>query len=480
MAAAKTALTTADITFTTGEDASKVIQDITLSAAGTDGTSITWASNNAAIAVAGTVGTVTRPDASSGDATVTLTATITKGSATDTKAFVLTVLKEEPIDIGTLGSFTISVANKTAETSTEGSHSVTVNGGLSSGTDYTLSITDPLTITNAGVITIPNTYTSTGTHQITVTATGKGNYLGTKTAIFTLTVVLSDADAVAAAKAALDITYGGSDNAGSVTQDLTLPTSGDEGTAISWSSDNTAIVAATGAVSRPSASSSDAVVTLTATITKGTATDTKTFVLTVVKLKTEADMFSYVDAADGAVTLNTELSAHGITVTGGSPSNIKKVFGDVFTDPKDEQASLELALIHFQTAPRNVGGHWGIDDANNGDGIFLSYTFSTPVSVASVFLSPRNDEGGKWRERVNPVSIALYDTNGTELGRFNRAHTDPNNAWDWVTPTSNYKGYQTTLLTPIEGVHTLKVLIDENITPNSPTQFNYFNVGLEF
>ena len=72
---------------------------------------------------------------------VTLTATITKGTATDTKAFVLTVIKE-PTDISTLTSFTISVANKTAETNTEGSHSVTVNGGLTAGNDYTLSITD--------------------------------------------------------------------------------------------------------------------------------------------------------------------------------------------------------------------------------------------------------------------------------------------------------------------------------------------------
>ena len=141
--------------------------------------------------------------------------------------------------------------------------------------------------------------------------------------------------------------------------------------------------------------------TLTATITKGAAIDTKTFDLTVVKEKTEADMFSYVNAADGAVSLNTELSAHGITVTEGSHSNIIRFFSDEFIDPKTEQASLELALIHFQTDPRNVGGHWKIDDVNNGDGIFLSYTFSTPVSVTSVLLSPRAGDNAMMT-RVDP------------------------------------------------------------------------------
>ena len=272
---------------------------------------------------------------------------------------------------------------------------------------------------------------------------------------------------------------GGSDNADSVTQAVTLPSTvaTAPGVSISWSSDNTAIDAATGAVTRPDTSSSDASVTLTATITKGAATDTKAFVLTVVKAKTEADMFSYIDAADGAVTLNTELSAHGITVTEGSHSNIKKAFGDALTDPKDEQASLELAEIFFQTIPQNARGHWRLVDTSN-DGIFLSYTFSTPVSVTSLLLSPRNDEGDKWRGRVDPVSIALYDTNGTEIERFNNAHSDPNNEWEWVI-TGYYRGYLFTLSTPIEGVHTLKVLIDKNIT-TVPVQFNYFNVGLKF
>ena len=288
VAAAQTALDITDITFASGEDKDNVKQDLTLPLSGDEGTAISWSSDNTAIVAA--MGTVTRPSASSSDVSVTLTATITKGAATDTKTFVLTVIKEEPTDIGTLGSFTIDVDDTTAETNTAGSHSVTVNGGLSPGSDYTLTITNPLSITDAGAISIPGSYSSTGSHIITVTATGSGNYSGTKEAVFTLTVLLSDADAVAAAQTALDITditFASGEDKDNVKQDLTLPLSGDEGTAISWNSDNTAIVAATGTVTRPSASSGDTAVTLTATITKGSVTATKTFVLTVIKEPTD-------------------------------------------------------------------------------------------------------------------------------------------------------------------------------------------------
>ncbi len=57
------------------------------------GATIAWASDNAAI---GTDGVVTRPAIGAGDATVTLTATITKGVETDTATFTVTVPEEAP------------------------------------------------------------------------------------------------------------------------------------------------------------------------------------------------------------------------------------------------------------------------------------------------------------------------------------------------------------------------------------------------
>lgn len=69
-----------------------VIGNLTLGTTGSASTTIAWASSNTT-AVA-TNGTVTRPDYVDGDATVTLTATITKGAAEDTKVFTVVVKSE--------------------------------------------------------------------------------------------------------------------------------------------------------------------------------------------------------------------------------------------------------------------------------------------------------------------------------------------------------------------------------------------------
>ena len=63
----------------------------------------------------------------------------------------------------------------------------------------------------------------------------------------------------------------------------TLPTSHANGATISWSSNNTAVIANNGSVTRPTGN--NATVTLTATITKGAASDQVVFTLTVIALK---------------------------------------------------------------------------------------------------------------------------------------------------------------------------------------------------
>lgn len=66
-----------------------------------------------------------------------------------------------------------------------------------------------------------------------------------------------------------------------VVGDLTLPVTGVFGSSISWSSDKPDIISSSGKVTRPPQGSEDAVVTLTATITKGNVSDTRAFVATV-------------------------------------------------------------------------------------------------------------------------------------------------------------------------------------------------------
>jgi hypothetical protein len=114
-------------------------------------------------------------------------------------------------------------------------------------------------------------------------------------------VTLTDEQSVALDLAALKIGFGAGDSAGSVTQNLTLPTSGPHGTTIAWaSSDEATIDPDTGAVQRPLFSASDAEVTLTATVAKGAASATRAFVLTVKAI----DIVQLIDqlAASGDVT----------------------------------------------------------------------------------------------------------------------------------------------------------------------------------
>ncbi|TLS42040.1 hydrolase [Streptomyces montanus] len=84
-------------------------------------------------------------------------------------------------------------------------------------------------------------------------------------------------EGVAADKAALSL-----GDTSAVVSDLTLPKAGEAGgSTISWKSDNPSVVSDTGAVTRPAAGEPDGHATLTATLKKGTVTDTKSFDITV-------------------------------------------------------------------------------------------------------------------------------------------------------------------------------------------------------
>ena len=94
--------------------------------------------------------------------------------------------------------------------------------------------------------------------------------------------VTSYAARVAAAKQSLTIGFASVDSADSVTQNLTLATSGLYGTSIIWESNTPATITNMGIVTRPA--DSDAEVVLTATINIGTVSDIKDFSVKVVKL----------------------------------------------------------------------------------------------------------------------------------------------------------------------------------------------------
>ncbi len=206
VAADKAAL---DIGYAGTDSATSVTQALTLPTTGDNGTTITWVSSDTTVIA--NDGAVTRPAA---DATVTLTATITKNEASDTKTFTLTVIKKDQVDITNLdfAAFSLTVANTTVPALTGATHTAIVGGSLSltAGTDYDLSITGTgvssgaVSIANDGTITIADSIVVSDGGLYTVKATGKGNYNGEKTANFALTVDAKDITTVTG----FDITVG--------------------------------------------------------------------------------------------------------------------------------------------------------------------------------------------------------------------------------------------------------------------------------
>ncbi|NOU75496.1 hypothetical protein GC098_29665, partial [Paenibacillus sp. LMG 31458] len=131
-------------------------------------------------------------------------------------------------------------------------------------------------VVTAGTQTVNVLAPSSGDNMIVQLYDQNGNLLGS-----TSIMIESDQIDVALDKANLTIGYAEGDSEVGVTKNVHLVTSGANGTIITWSSDATSVIDANGKVTRPL--SSDATVRLSATITKGTFSDTRTFVLNVLK-----------------------------------------------------------------------------------------------------------------------------------------------------------------------------------------------------
>ncbi len=216
---------------------------------------------------------MTRPV--TGDLPVTLTATITHNNASDTKAFIVTVraqMTDEEAVAAAVEALVIGYAE--GDSANAVTQNLTLPTSGSSGCTISWASSNPAVITMSGVVDQP----SVGNAQVTLTATVSSHAVS-EDVPFSLTVLgeMSDAAAVAAAKAALNIVYASGDSASSVTQNVTLPTSGTDGVVITWGSDTPAVVSTSGAVTQPA--SDPVVVTLTATLSSHLASDTKAFVL---------------------------------------------------------------------------------------------------------------------------------------------------------------------------------------------------------
>ncbi|MDF2649004.1 MAG: hypothetical protein K0Q73_4809 [Paenibacillus sp.] len=355
------------ITFGGTDTASAVTQPLALPLSGTNGSTITWVSSNAAI-ISNDGNTVNRPTAAQGDAVVTFTATITYGSVSETKSFSLTV-KSVLTDAQKVA------ADKALLAITFG------------GTDTTSSVTQPLTLplsgtngsaitwvsSNASVIsndgkTVQRPSAGSGDASVVLTAIlTKGSSSDVKTFALTVKQQLTDVQRVAADKAALAIVYGGTDSLSSVTQALTLPAVGVNGSSVIWYSGNPSIISNDGkTLNRPAAGQGDITVVLSAIISAGGYSDTKVFTLTVKQQLTDAQRVA-ADKAALAITFGTSDSASsvnnniGLPVSGPNGSNVIWVSSNtaVITNSgvvtRPTAASGETAVI--MTAVITSGGY---------------------------------------------------------------------------------------------------------------------------
>jgi hypothetical protein len=270
VAAAKAALA---IVFGEGDSASSVTQNLDLPVTGSGNCTITWTStDNSVIA---TDGGVSRP--ATGDAEITLTATISSHGVSDTLDFPL-IVKGVISDVDAVAAALADLHIIYA--SGDSAAHVTQNVSLPlTGTDactITWASDTPLVISDQGVVSTPEG----NPLMVTLTATVSSHaYSDTRPFVLTVVPVLNDVDAVAADKATLTIGYGPGDSDSKVTGNIFLPTSAANGSTISWTSSNPAVITSSGGVTVPA--DSDAIVTMTATITCGGASDTAAFPMTV-------------------------------------------------------------------------------------------------------------------------------------------------------------------------------------------------------
>jgi len=272
-----------EVGYQAGDSASGVTQNLDLASMGSFDTTVTWSSDNNALIAAD--GTVTRPTNAEGDQVVTLTATITKGVETTTKTFVVKVLKQAQTDAEavTNAKAALSVGYAAGDAATAVTQDLTLATTGADGTSITWSSDNPALIAADGTVTRPANSAGDAVVVLTATITKNGAETTKTFVVKVLKQAVTDAEAVESAAAALTVGYAAGDSASYVTQNLTLPTTGDNGTTVTWSSDNIGVITPNGAVIRPYSTQGDQVVTLTATISKNGVTTTKTFVVKVVK-----------------------------------------------------------------------------------------------------------------------------------------------------------------------------------------------------
>lgn len=217
-----------------------------------------------------------------GNNTVTIQVTAQNGS-TKTYTINITRLQNPNLSNLTISAGTLTPVFDTNQTQ----YNATVDYSSS-----TIQVT-PTAIGNPQGITVAGTNATNGSATTVPLSVGSNTILivttmtDGATQTYSIKVTrndISDQDAVTAAYDALVIGYATGDNNNSVTQNLTLPLTGTNGTIMNWATSNSSVIQNNGVVTRPSYPNPDVTVTLNALIQKNAALSIKTFTVVVKSL----------------------------------------------------------------------------------------------------------------------------------------------------------------------------------------------------
>lgn len=293
-----------------------VSQALSLPTRGSNGSVITWTSDDQKHIT--NQGRVYKPLFDESDAHVELVAKITRYNSVTYKTFNLTVLKdsenkEKTILLRAYQSLDIQklLGENTSDLEVTKDLSFPTSFG-NDGVSIQWESSNPEIIANDGKVTRPaqNEY-------INVTAIFKlGNFgIAKSYGFYVRSQDTNDEPAVLAAKSSVvwNLIKQNNTDQNSVTSNLNLPTKGKNDTTITWSSSNPSIIREDGTVLRPYFEDGDHSTTLTATITKGNASTTKEFALTVLKRNYIETTINTIDDNDSTISGTAQQDAN-ITV----------------------------------------------------------------------------------------------------------------------------------------------------------------------
>ncbi|WP_291053373.1 family 43 glycosylhydrolase [Herbiconiux sp.] len=232
---------------------------------------------------------------------------------------------------------------------------------------------------------------------------------------------LQPSDEVRLARDAEQLTLG---DLSAVQSDLVLPGTGLNGSTVTWSSDAPGTISTTGAVTRPEAGQSDATVTLTATLARGTGSTTKDFTATVLALP---DDQSEVDSAATALVINTLDDVRGNLTLPAAPEGISlewtssdpsivSVTGEVTRPEADTAVTLTAQLGKGSaTATRTFTAQVkkAADLAAYEGYAFAYFTGNSLAGENIYFAASEGNNALDWKE-LNGGRPALSSTEGTK------------------------------------------------------------------